>query len=183
MNTYVTRPARFEDVPALQQLIQASARGLCDGDYTDLQIEAAIGSAWGVDSQLIRDGTYFVVEVDGVIVACGGWSRRRTLFGADAQSDRDPAELDPGQDAAKVRAFFVAPAWARQGIGKALLQRCEREAQERGFDTVELLATLPGMRLYRSCGYVGDQRVPYSLPNGVVIDFVPMRKALAHSAA
>ena len=179
MNPYVIRPAAIEDVPLLEELIATSARGLCGSDYTEQQIEAALGSAWGVDSQLIRDGTYFVVLAGELVIACGGWSRRRTLFGADAQSGRDPAELVPGHDAAKVRAFFVAPQWARRGIGQALLQRCEDEARRHGFDKVELLATLPGVRLYRAHGYVGDDRVPYTLPGGVVIDFVPMGKTLA----
>lgn len=183
MTAHAVRKAKLEDVPSLERLIQASARGLCSDDYTPQQIEAAIGTAWGVDSQLIRDGTYFVVEADGVVVACGGWSRRKTLFGADARSDRDPGVLTPGQDAAKVRAFFVAPAWSRRGIGRALLARCEREARDHGFDRVELLATLPGVRLYASCGYVGDRRVPYALPDGLAIEFVPMRKALGPSAA
>lgn len=170
------RPATPDDIPALQALIADSARGLSRGDYSAAQIEAAIGSAWGVDSELIRDQTYFVAESGGEIVACGGWSRRKTLFGGDQQPGRQSAVLDPDRDAARIRAFFVRPDRARQGIGRALLERCEAEARAHGFRAAELMATLPGQRLYRAYGYVGEERVEYPLRDGVTIHFVPMRK-------
>lgn len=176
------REATFDDVPALHPLIAESARGLAQADYTPEQIEAALGSAWGVDSQLIRDRTYFVVEAQGAIVACGGWSHRKTSFGGDGHTARDATPLIPARDAARIRAFFVRPAWARKGIGRALLARCEAEAWKAGFRSVELVATLTGCRLYRACGFVADPPVRYTLPGGVGIDFVTMRKSLATGA-
>jgi GNAT superfamily N-acetyltransferase len=174
------RTATLEDVPALRQLIAASARGLAAGDYTREQIEGALGAAWGVDTQLIRDGTYFAVEADGAgIIACGGWSYRKTLFGSDGQAGREAAELDPSVDAARIRAFFVHPDWARRGVGRALLEKCEQEARRHGFRSTALTATLPGVRLYQQCGYLGEQPVDYPLPNGLTITFVPMTKTLA----
>ena len=175
---YSVRKATTEDVPVLEQLISESARVLTRQDYTDSEIEAAIGTAWGVDTELIRDGTYFVVqtEADGV-VACGGWGRRKTLFGGDRRQGRESEMLDPSCDSARIRAFFVRPDWARRGIGRLLLERCEEEAKSCGFQSAELVATLTGQRLYRAFGYVGDERVDYLLPNGTTIQFVPMRKA------
>jgi GNAT superfamily N-acetyltransferase len=175
---FTLRTASPADSGALVELIGASARGLARGDYTDAQIEAALGSAWGVDSQLIRDGTYFVVEAGGAIVACGGWSFRRTLFGGDAQPGRVPESLDPSRDAARIRAFFVHPRWARRGLGALLLRHCEAAAMDRGFRRAELLATLPGHRLYRAFGYEGDARRRYPLPGGLDIEFVPMSRHL-----
>jgi GNAT superfamily N-acetyltransferase len=172
------RLATFDDVAELERLIAASVRGLASGDYSKAEIEAALGTAWGVDSELIRDGTYFVVEAEGKIVGCGGWGKRKTLFGSDGQSGRESALLDPARDAARVRAFFVDPAWARRGIGRMLLQRCEDEARAAGFGRAELLATLPGHRLYRACGYAGDETRTYPLPGGSAIGFVAMRKML-----
>jgi GNAT superfamily N-acetyltransferase len=164
--TFSLRKATLDDTPALERLIAESARGLSQPDYTDVQIEASLGTAWGLDTELIRDGTYFVVEADGQIVACGGWSRRKTLFGGDAQAGRQSESLDPARDAARIRAFFVRPNWARQGIGRALLQRCAGEARAAGFRSAELVATLPGQRLYHACGYLGDEPVEYPLAGG-----------------
>jgi putative intracellular protease/amidase/GNAT superfamily N-acetyltransferase len=175
----VLRTATLADVEALSALIPASVRGLSRGDYDDEQIEAALGTAFGVDSQLIRDGTYFVAEVDGEIVGCGGWSRRRTLFGGDRQPGREPTLLDPAHEPAKIRAFFVHPEHARRGIGRALLARCEDEAQKAGFSTAEMMATLPGVRLYRALGYSPIERVAHPLRPGLSIEFMAMRKALA----
>lgn len=172
------RDATIDDVPALTSLIAQSARELCRGDYTTAQIEAAVGTAWGVDTQLIRDRTYFVVEADGAVLACGGWSKRATLFGGDAHADREPALLDPEKDAARIRAFFVHPSVARRGIGRMLLERCETEARAAGFRAVALVATLVGERLYRAFDYVGDERVSYPLAGDDTIIFVPMKKSL-----
>lgn len=166
------------DVSTLRSLIAISSRALAKDDYSKEQIEAAIGSAWGVDTQLIKDATYFVAQDGAEVVGCGGWSKRQTLFGADAQHGRDASLLTPGRDAAKVRAFFIRPDWARQGIGRAILDRCETGAREAGFTKVELLATLPGTRLYSAMGYAGGGRVSYTLPGGLLIDFVPMHKHL-----
>lgn len=123
------RKATLDDRPAIAELIAVSARGLSQGDYTEEQIESAIGTGvFGVDTQLIADGTYYIAEFDGRMVGCGGWSRRRTLFGGDTFADRASERLDPACEPAKIRAFFVDPAWARRGIGRALLERCEAPA-------------------------------------------------------
>lgn len=172
------RLATLDDVPAIERLIAESARGLCGNDYTSAQIEAALGTAWGCDSELIRDGTYFVAEVDGALVACGGWGLRRTLFGSDRRPDRQSDLLDPARDAARIRAFFVHPSWARQGLGRELLARCEAAARAQGFRTAALMATLSGQPLYQQCGYLADEPVDYPLAGGESIRFVPMRKAL-----
>ncbi len=173
------RQATLQDIPVLERLIKESARGIAAQDYSKEQIEAALNGAWGVDTELIHDGTYFVVEVEGSIVACGGWSRRKTLFGGDKQADRQSAVLDPTLDAARIRAFFVHPEWARKGIGRTILQRCEDEAKANGFRSTELMATLPGHRLYKALGYIGDERIEFQLGNGVSIEFIPMKKKLS----
>ena len=174
---YELRKATLDDQPALQGLIARSIRTLGAGDYSQEQIDAALRGAFGVDSGLIRDGTYFVAVTNtGEIVACGGWSRRRTLFGSDQRTDRDESNLDPRTDAAKIRAFFVDPAHARRGIGRALLERSEMEATKAGFTVFELMATLPGVRLYEKFGYQPGEPVQYPLPGGLTIQFVPMTK-------
>lgn len=170
------RPANPGDVPVLAQVIAESARSLGRTDYTLEQIEAALEGAWGVDTQLIKDGTYFVAEAGNRIVGCGGWSFRRTLFGADARPDREPARLDPAHDPARIRAFFIHPDHARRGIGRALLERCEEEAKQHGFTSAALAATLPGERLYGALGYQAVERISHPLPRGLMIEFVRMHK-------
>jgi len=173
---HTLRRATPADLPELGALIASSARELGRGHYTDAQVEGALKGAFGVDSQLIADGTYFVIEIDGRITGCGGWSRRRTLFGGDQRADRDATELDPAVDAAKIRAFFIHPDFARRGLGTALLARCEREAVAHGFRRFELMATLPGVRLYEARGYVPRPAIRWPLGDGIAIDFVPMSK-------
>jgi GNAT superfamily N-acetyltransferase len=172
------RKATLGEREALQDLIARSARGL-SADYRPEQVEGALQGAYGVDSQLITDGTFFVVEDNGVIVGCGGWSFRKTLFGGDKRAERDSGVLDPLTDPAKIRAFFVDPDHARRGIGTMLLEKCESEARSRGFSRVELMSTLPGIRLYSARGYTGVQQVTYEVAPGVVIEFLPMSKTLA----
>lgn len=174
----ILRQARLDERAEIEQLIAAAARGLSQADYTDEQIEAAIASVFGVDTDLIVDGTYFVAEA-GMLVGCGGWSKRKTLFGGDRYSDRESGYLNPERDAAKIRAFFVHPDWARKGIGRAILQRCEMEAQANGFRSLELMATLPGVKLYRAYGYTGSESIAYTIGEGVSIQFVPMSKTIA----
>jgi len=175
---YVIRKAVLVDRPAIEKLIAISARELSSTDYTPEQIEGALQGAFGIDTQLIKDETYFAAETNGVIVGCGGWSKRKTLFGGDNRETRDPAELNPETDPAKIRAFFAHPDWARRGIGKSILARCEAEAKSFGFRSLELMATLPGVRLYSSCGFAATDRIQYLLPSGIAIDFVPMKKML-----
>ena len=174
----VLRLAGRADVPALEALIARSARGLSLDDYRAVQIEGALRGAFGIDSQLLEDATYFAAEENGALAGCGGWSYRATLFGGDARAGRDASLLDPRTQAAKIRAFFVEPSKARRGIGSLLLERCEREAKARGFSRVELMATLPGARLYAARGYVGRDAVRYDLGDGESIEFIPMQKDL-----
>lgn len=172
------RPARAEEVPALETLIAASARVLSQGYYTPEETEAAITHVFGVDSELVADGTYLVVEADGRIAGCGGWSKRATLFGGDNFAGRASGLLDPARDAAKIRAFFVAPHAARRGVGAALLKACEDAAAAAGFTRTELMATLPGLPFYSAHGYVPGEGVALDC-DGVMVRFVPMAKSLA----
>ncbi|MEM1178213.1 MAG: GNAT family N-acetyltransferase [Acidobacteriota bacterium] len=172
------RVARYDDIPVIEPLISRSVRGLSVGDYTPDQIEGALGDAFGLDTQLIDDETYFVVLVDDTLAGCGGWSFRKTLFGADGRPDREPESLDPAIDAAKIRAFFVDPEFARRGIGKLLLDHCEDAARRAGFTRAELMSTLPGLRLYSKFGYIASAGVDYPLKGGGSIPFVPMAKPL-----
>jgi GNAT superfamily N-acetyltransferase len=173
------RKATLADVAQLENLIARSARVLSRDDYRPSQVEGALRGAFGIDSQLLVDQTYFIVEEDGKAVGCGGWSFRSTLFGGDARTGRDSSTLDPRTQAAKIRAFFVDPDKARRGIGSLLLDRCEQEARQFGFSQMELMATLPGVKLYAARGYVGTQRVQYDLGHGESIEFIPMRKVLS----
>lgn len=177
MENAVIRNATLDDTTALTELIHISARVLGRAFYSDVQIEAALGSAWGVDTQLIKDGTYFVVDKTGQIAGCGGWSRRKTLFGGDAQAGRESAPLDKTTDAARIRAFFVRPEFAREGIATRLLEKCEAEARRDGFRSMELVATLPGERFYSRFGYTQTERLAHVLRPGLTIPFVRMRKA------
>lgn len=177
---YVIRKAGLGDRPAIERLIAASARSLSRGDYSERQIEAAVATVFGVDTDLILDGTYFVADCSGALIGCGGWSKRKTLFGGDRYAGRDSGRLDPKSEPAKIRAFFVHPEHARRGIGRAILKACEGEAEAQGFRSVELMATLPGVRLYEACGYEGGERVSYEIAEGVSIEFVPMRKELQY---
>jgi GNAT superfamily N-acetyltransferase len=172
------RLATRADIRSLRDLIALSARELGKDDYRPEQIAGALRGAFGVDTQLIDDGTFFVVELDDRIVGCGGWSFRRTLFGGDSRAERDAARLDPEVDAAKIRAFFVHPDYARRGIARALLERCESEARARGFTRLELMGTLPGVRLYQALGYEPGTRVEYPVAPDVTIEFVPMHKQI-----
>jgi GNAT superfamily N-acetyltransferase len=176
---YTIRKATLDDCSEIEELVALSARGLSTDEYTPDQIEGALRGAFGLDTQLIKDGTYFVAEANGVLVGCGGWSKRKTLFGGDKHADRDAGELDPKTDPAKIRAFFVHPEWARKGIGRAILARCESEALSSGFSSLELMSTLPGLKMYSACGFVAGERVNYELSPGLTIEFVPMKKALS----
>jgi GNAT superfamily N-acetyltransferase len=177
------RVAELADVPSLHRLIELSVRGLQAGDYSPRQIEGALGTALGVDTQLILDATYFIAHpIDGpdTLVACGGWSNRRSLFGSDGGSGRDAGRLDPRTDAARIRAIFVHPDWARRGLGSLMLRHCESEAQRAGFHRFEMGSTLTGVPLYRLRGYTELERVNVPLPNGEVIPVVRMAKSLAN---
>lgn len=172
------RRAAERDVPALEKLIPLSARTLQAATYSPAQIEGALGSVFAVDHQLIADGTYFVAECNGAMVGCGGWSRRKTLFGGERGMARDDSRLDPARDAARIRAFFVHPAHARQGVGRLLMGACERAASDAGFRNLELVATLAGEPLYVAFAFRAVERYDLALANGLSLPVVRMVKTL-----
>lgn len=173
-----TRLAKLEDVPRLNELIALSVRGLSIAYYTPTQIESAIKYIFGVDTQLIFDGTYYIAEKANIIVGCGGWSKRNTLYGGDQHKETEDPLLNPGQDAARIRAFFVHPNYARQGIGRLIINVCEAAARGEGFNSFELGATLPGVPLYEVIGYEAVERIDAPLPDGEVLGIVKMRKGI-----
>ena len=172
------RLATAADVPALKELIPVSARALSRGFYTDAETESAIRHVFGPDSRLIADGTYFVAEEDGVLAGCGGWSRRRTLYGGDQTKSGEEALLDPSTEPAKVRAFFVHPDFARRGVGSRILDACLDAARAAGFRTVELAATLPGVPFYAARGFVERERLSAPMADGRGLPIVRMERAI-----
>lgn len=175
------RPARLEEKDLLSELIEQSVRELSKVEYNSREIEGALRTVFGVDTELITDGTYYTVEayINGavpIIAACGGWSKRKTLFGGDQFDKRESEKLDPATDAAKIRAFFVHPTWARRGIGTMILEECERAAKAHGFKRLELMATLPGEKLYRVYGFESHAPIEYDMGRDGTITFVPMSK-------
>jgi N-acetylglutamate synthase-like GNAT family acetyltransferase len=170
------RLATPQDIPELQRLIGRSVRGLSTSFYSQRQIESAIRYVFGIDTQLIEDGTYYVCEREGVLAGCGGWSKRKTLYGGDQHKSTADPLLDPARDAGKIRAFFVHPDYARQGIGSQIIQTCEAAARDHGFTALELGATLPGVPLYQAMGYLAIERIDETLPDGEVLGIVKMRK-------
>ncbi|MEO6446665.1 MAG: GNAT family N-acetyltransferase [Gemmatimonadaceae bacterium] len=174
----IVRVAQPSDEEALAELIPRSARALSAGFYSPAQIDGAVKYVFGVDSTLIRDGTYFVAEAGPVIKGCGGWSRRRTLYGGNQHKAVDDPLLDPAVDAARIRAFFVAPEFARQGVGRQLMRACANAAYDAGFRQLELVATLPGVPLYEAFGFHGLEEVIEHTPEGVSIPFLRMVRAL-----
>src|SRR5262249_14519919 len=172
------RTATLDDIPDIEALIAASVHGLQAEDYDPEQRNGALGTVFPVDRQMMGDGTYFVVEVEGRIAACGGWSRRRTPFGGDHSPRKDDSLLDPAADAARIRAFFVHPACARRGLGTLLLRTCEDAARAGGFTRAELTSTLTGVALYAARGYVAHERFEISLRNGAKLPVVRMEKSV-----
>lgn len=176
--TPAPRLAAPDDVPAIRALVVRSARGLSVGFYTPEQIEAAIVHVFGVDSQLISDGTYYVIDAPDGLAAAGGWSKRRTLFGGDQMKSTQDPLLDPAIDAARIRAFFVDPQWARQGLARALYSLCARAASAAGFQRFELMATAPGEPVYTRLGFRIVERVELVLPPNVSVAFTRMTRDL-----
>jgi len=166
------------DVPALRELIPVSARALSRGFYTDAETESAIRHVFGPDSRLIEDGTYFVAEEDGRFAGCGGWSRRRTLYGGDQTKSGEEPLLDPASEPAKIRAFFVHPDFARRGVGSRILEACLAAARAAGFRRVELAATLPGVPFYAARGFVERERLSAPMADGRGLPIVRMERAL-----
>lgn len=172
------RLAMEAEVPALHELVLLSARSLLTAHYPAEQVEAALGPVFGVDRQLILDGTYFVAEIYGQLAGCGGWSKRRSQYGSDtARNEPDPL-LDPGTEAARIRAFFVHPEFTRRGIGRALLSACEAAIREAGFREIALTATHAGVPLYASAGYSVSERFDIPLREGLTIGATRMRKVV-----
>jgi len=185
------RLAEASDIPLLRELIRASVRGLQAGDYSAAQLEGALRTVYGVDTQLIADGTYFAAEAmeatgaeasgakssgGALLVGCGGWGKRRTLLGGDQFAGREDSLLDPATGAAKIRAFFVHPAWARRGIGGMILEACEAAAWAAGFRRLEMGATLTGVPFYRVKGYAELETTEVPLEDGLTLPIVVMGK-------
>jgi GNAT superfamily N-acetyltransferase len=179
--TFLIRPATVTDSPALRALIERSAAALSVGFYTQQQTAAVTREVFGVDSQLLADGTYYVVEAAGAIAACGGWGKRSTGFGGDQAKSAPERLLDPATEAAKIRAFFVEPAWARRGLGSLLMTHCSAEAGAAGFSMLELVSTLPGVPLYRALGFIDVASFDLQLSGGVRVPVVRMRRPLLES--
>lgn len=168
------RLAREADIPALEVLIPLSVRVLQAPFYSPAQMEAALGPVFGVDRQLISDGTYFVVEREGLLIGCGGWSRRRAVFGGDRARVGEDDPLDPAHDPARIRAFFIHPDWARRGIGRSILSACESAIIEARFREAVLVATLAGEPFYASAGYTVAERYEVQLSNWLALPVVRM---------
>jgi len=178
----IARVATVADVPALQELIALSVRELSAGFYTTAQIEAALIAVFGVDTQLIADGTYFVIDAPTGPAAAGGWSFRRTLYGGDQMKGVTDPPLDASTEPARIRAFFVHPEWARRGLARTLYAECSRAALAAGFRTFELMATLPGEPLYAALGFSALERTSISLGAGVELPLVRMRCRIGESS-
>ncbi|GJJ03136.1 acetyltransferase [Duganella rhizosphaerae] len=172
------RAALPGDIPAMEALIARSGIELSDGFYTPQQAAAITRHVFGVDTQLVADQTYFLIEKHGELVACGGWSKRATLFGADRTKQGADPLLDPATQAARIRAFFVEPSAARQGLGRLLLSHCTDAAAAAGFRTLELAATMPGVPLYLACGFTMVERFDITLPGDIKVPLAKMRKRI-----
>jgi GNAT superfamily N-acetyltransferase len=174
-----SRLANPGDLPVLLPLVEAAIDELQKGFLEDAQIRSS-HAIMGVDTQLIDDKTYFIVELDGQVAGCGGWSRRATLYGGNHSVGRDAALLDPSRDAARVRAMYTHPAFARRGVGRLILSLCEAAAASEGFNTLELMATLSGQPLYETAGFDAIENVEDS-SGGTPVPLIKMRKAITSS--
>ena len=172
------RLARMDDVPALEELIPLSVRSLQAQHYSPEQMGAALGPIFGVDRQLIADGTYFVVADEGRIVGCGGWSKRKAVFGGDRTRASQDELIDPACEAARIRAFFVHPDFARRGIARTILSACEEAILKEGFQSAELVATLAGEPLYAAFAYEATERYDVPMSGGLKLPVVRMRKQM-----
>jgi len=171
------RMACKADAPRLEPLVQRAVSELLAPFLSTAQVQAS-REIMGLDTQLIADGTYFIAEIDGELAGCGGWSRRATHFGGDHSPGRDARALDPIKESARVRAMYTHPGFARRGIGRAILGRCEQSAAAEGFKTMAIVATLAGMPLYRACGYEEFERFDEMTPSGISVPLVRMRREL-----
>lgn len=175
----IIRLATLDDIPVLEELIHESVRGLSGSYYSADHIESALVHVFGVDTQLILDGTYFIAEAREEIAGSGGWSKRKTLFGGDqSKSSRLDSLLDPELEPARIRAFYIHPNWSRRGVGTLILQSCEDAARAAGFKRAELASTLPGVPFYSARGYVKGEEVPIEMPNGQWLSTFRMTRLL-----
>ena len=172
------RRAAFQDIPDLEKLLALSVRGLSREHYTQGQIESALKYIFGIDTQLISDGTYYILEIDKFIAGCGGWSMRKTLYGGDQYKELQDTLLDPITEAARIRAFFVHPDYARRGIGRQIMAYCEKQAKAHGFSSLELGATLPGVPLYKAMGFRSVDNIVETLSDGEKLELVKMIKSI-----
>jgi GNAT superfamily N-acetyltransferase len=168
------RLASHSDLASLKSLMDAAISENQKPFLSSEQISSS-RTIMGLDSQLIEDGTYFVIEIDGNLAGCGGWSRRATLYGGDSTSGRDAALLDPIKDAARIRAMYTHPNFTRRGVGRLIMTLCEEAARNEGFQKVELMATLSGEPLYLACGYRPIERVE-DARGGASVPLIKMRK-------
>jgi GNAT superfamily N-acetyltransferase len=173
------RLAVASDAPAISALMEASIRAIFPAYYDARQVESSVRWIGHLDTMLIEDGTYFVHEVDGQIVACGGWSRRNKLFAGRADAEDDDRLLDPATEPARVRAMFVRGDWTRRGLGRAILDACEQAARAEGFTRLVLGATLAGLPLYRAFGFEEVGRMDVAMPDGVEVTVVSMEREIS----
>jgi GNAT superfamily N-acetyltransferase len=172
------RVATLEDLDALREVMRRSIESLQTGFLTPEQVRVS-HTVMGLDTQLIKDGTYFVVERGGRIAGCGGWSWRSTLYGGDdSMVSREPEALDPATDAARIRAMYTDPDFARQGVGRLVMKLCEDAARSAGFRRATMMATMSGVPLYEACGYVQLEPVLSAPVDGIRVPLVRMEKAL-----
>ncbi|NVJ96956.1 MAG: GNAT family N-acetyltransferase [Alphaproteobacteria bacterium] len=176
-NTFTHRAATTDDIPLLKEIMHAAIAKLQTGFLTPKQVQASF-ELMGMDTQLVEDGTYYAIECDGQFVGCGGWSRRETLYGANHTRGRNPRLLDPATEAARIRAMYTHPDWARQGIGRLIMELCEGKAREEGFKRAELMATLSGEPLYKVCGYTPIVYEDVETSLGVKVPLIKMGKPL-----
>ncbi|MBU6207583.1 MAG: GNAT family N-acetyltransferase [Alphaproteobacteria bacterium] len=178
MAEFTHRLAHMEDIDALRALMKRAIEQLQD-DFLSSEQVIASQHVMGLDTQLIRDQTYFMVLLDGTLAGCGGWSWRATLYGGDTSVvDREPEALDPAKDAARVRAMYTDPAFVRRGVGRMILTLCEEAARTASFGKTEMMATMAGVPLYEACGYAPIERVTSAPINGVTVPLVRMGKIL-----
>lgn len=177
------RLATGDDIPALRRLMDDAVRTLSHGYYSPEQTDAALRHVFGPDTQLIADRTYYMVDVDGALAAAGGWSQRRTLYGGDQMKERSDPMLDPATEPARIRAFYVHPAHARQGLGRLLFRTCAAAARRAGFHELTLVATLPGEPLYAALGFRVVERLVVDLPEGITLPCARMTRALGDDDA
>jgi GNAT superfamily N-acetyltransferase len=178
VSDYSLRPARISDVSAARALIDDSVRGLSREFYSASEIDASLVHVFGVDTQLIDDGTYFVIERDGALAAVGGWSGRKTLFGGDQHKSSDDDRLDPAVDPARIRAFFVHPGHARRGLARRIFDACHDAARAAGFESLELASTLPGVALYKTLGFRELEPIDVPMPGGLVLRCIRMDRPI-----